>query len=92
MITKDIIEDIKEKEEKKKEEKEAREEEKKASITKDMLIGDLLMQYPSSIRVLLACGMGCISCPASQLETIEEACAVHGLDADDVVEELVKRV
>ena len=36
----------------------------------------------------MECGMHCIGCPASQMETLEEACAVHGIDVDEVVEKL----
>lgn len=56
------------------------------SITKDMKIGELLKQYPEKSEILLNAGMHCLGCPASQAETLEEACMVHGID----VEELVK--
>lgn len=53
---------------------------------KDMLIGDLLAQAPEKAEVLMEAGMHCIQCPASQMESLEEACEVHGID----VEELLK--
>ncbi len=59
-------------------------EETKEIITKDMLIGEILAKYPDSAYALMNCGMGCISCPASQSETLEEACMVHGIDSDEV--------
>ncbi len=57
----------------------------KAPITKDMLVGDILRKHPEAAFPLMNCGMGCISCPSALMETLEEACYVHGLDADEVV-------
>ena len=53
-----------------------------------MKIGELLKQYPEKAEILLNAGMHCLGCPASQAETLEEACMVHGID----VEELVKKL
>ena len=61
-------------------------EEGKILVTKDMVIGDILQLYPDAAFALMNCGMGCISCPASQAETLEEACYVHGLDVEEVAE------
>lgn len=58
---------------------------KKAPITMDMLIGDILVEYPDSYLYLMNCGMGCITCPASQMETLQEACYVHGIEPEEVV-------
>ena len=55
---------------------------------KDTRIGDLLEQAPEKAEILLNAGMHCIGCPASQMETLEEACEVHGIDVDEVVEKL----
>jgi len=55
-------------------------------ISKDMIIGDILRDDPSVAPIMMACGMHCIGCPASQGETIEEAAGVHGLDPDDLVD------
>lgn len=57
-------------------------------IEKTTKIGDLLEQYPDKADILLEAGMHCLGCPASQAETLEEACGVHGID----VEELVKKL
>ena len=48
-------------------------------ITKDMIIGDLLMQENAEdiADVLMGAGMHCLGCPSSQMETLEEACMVH---------------
>jgi len=55
-------------------------------INKDMRIGDLLMMDELIAPILMRAGMHCLGCPASQMETLEEACYVHGLDCDALVE------
>ena len=57
-------------------------------IEKTMKIGDLLQAYPDKADILLEAGMHCLGCPASQMETLEEACGVHGLDVDELIETL----
>ncbi len=57
-------------------------------IEKTMKIGDLLQAYPDKADILLEAGMHCLGCPASQMETLEEACGVHGIDVDELVETL----
>lgn len=59
-------------------------------IKKDMTIGELIEKAPEKVDVLLQAGMHCVGCPASQGETIEEACAVHGIDVDEIIKELNK--
>ena len=59
-------------------------------ITKDTRIGDILKEDINIATVLTAAGMHCIGCPASIGETLAEACMVHGLDADDVLEQINK--
>lgn len=59
-------------------------------IDKNMKIGDLLEMAPEKADILLNAGMHCLGCPASQAETLEEACQVHGIDVDELVEELNK--
>lgn len=55
-------------------------------ITKNSIIGDVLDKYPQTAQIFLSIGMHCLGCPASRGETIEEACMVHGADADALVE------
>ncbi len=55
------------------------------TITKDMVVGDILREHPEVTMPLMNIGMGCISCPSSQMETLGEACIVHGMDPDEVV-------
>lgn len=54
-------------------------------ITKDMTIGELVRDYPEVLNVLFDFGMGCVGCPSAQVETIEEACGVHGLDINELL-------
>jgi len=59
-------------------------------IDKSMKIGELLEKFPEKADILLEAGMHCLGCPASQAETLEEACGVHGIDVEDLVKELNK--
>ncbi len=60
------------------------------AVTKDMLIREVLQENPDSAAILMSFGMGCIGCPSAQMETLEEAAAVHGINVDNVVEALNK--
>ncbi len=57
-------------------------------VTKDMTIGQLLMDHPKAAAVLMEIGMHCLGCPSAQAETLAEAAMVHGLDADVLVEKI----
>ena len=57
-------------------------------IEKDTIIGDVLDIAPQSAPLFFAIGMHCLGCPSSRGETVEEACAVHGVDPDALVAEL----
>ena len=57
-------------------------------ITKDMIIGDILRMDPEMAGVLVAGGMHCIGCPSAQMESLEEAAMVHGIDADVLMQQL----
>ena len=59
-------------------------------IEKTTTIGEILEKAPEKADLLLEAGMHCLGCPASQKETLEEACEVHGIDADELVEKLNK--
>ncbi len=59
-----------------------------AEITKDTIIGDVLDICPETAPLFLEMGMHCLGCPASRGESIEEACAVHGTDADELVSKI----
>ncbi|MBQ7060377.1 MAG: DUF1858 domain-containing protein [Clostridia bacterium] len=57
-------------------------------INKKMLIGEILDVNPKIANVLLASGMHCIGCMMASGETLEQACAVHGIDCDELVERI----
>ena len=57
-------------------------------ITKTMIIGDILQINRGLIPILLDCGMHCLGCPSSQMESLEDACMVHGINADALVDQL----
>ena len=56
--------------------------------TKDMKISDILALNELIAPFLMQNGMGCVSCAASQAESLEEACEAHGIDVDDLTEDL----
>ena len=55
-------------------------------ITKETTMGAMLEYDMGIAYVLMQCGMHCVGCPSSIGESLEEACAVHGLDADEVMD------
>lgn len=57
-------------------------------ITKDTIIGDILDTDGAVAPIFLNIGMHCLGCPASRGETIEEACMVHGANAEELVAQL----
>lgn len=57
-------------------------------IEKTTKIGELLEMAPEKAEILLNAGMHCLGCPASQEETLEEACMVHGIDVEALIEQL----
>ena len=57
-------------------------------IDSSMLVGDIITKHPLAAQFLMECGMGCIYCPASQMESLAEACAVHGIDGDEITDAL----
>ena len=59
-----------------------------AKITKDTTIGEAINIDAGIVPILMGAGMHCVGCPSSIGETIEEACMVHGMDCDDLMEEI----
>ncbi len=57
-------------------------------VTKDSIIGDILDYDRDTAEYFFEIGMHCLGCPASRGESIAQACAVHGTDADELVEKL----
>ena len=56
-----------------------------SALSGDMIINDIIRSYPGAINILMACGMYCVTCPASLAETLAEACEVHGLDLYEIL-------
>ncbi len=61
-------------------------------ITTDMLISEIIGKHPMAAQFLMDCGMECIFCPASQMETLEQACSVHGIDAEEICAALNEQI
>ena len=59
-----------------------------ARVSRQTLIGELLQIDADIAPILMGIGMHCLGCPASQMESLEEAAAVHGINADDLVDEI----
>ncbi len=57
-------------------------------ITPDMIIADVLKLDKGTVPIFLNSGMHCLGCPSSSGESIEDACQIHGIDADKLVKEL----
>lgn len=57
-------------------------------VTKESLIGDVLEYDVNTAKFFFEIGMHCLGCPASRGESIADACAVHGTDADELVNKL----
>ena len=57
-------------------------------FNKDTKISEILEKAPEKADILMEVGMHCITCPISQMETLEEACEVHGIDVEEVLEKL----
>lgn len=59
-----------------------------AQVTKNMRINEIIEIDASIFGVLMASGMHCAGCPSAQIETLEEACYVHGVDADELASKI----
>ncbi len=57
-------------------------------VTKDMIISDIIMADEGVGPILMSAGLHCLGCALASGETIEEACIVHGMDCDSLLEEL----
>ncbi len=62
------------------------------TVTKTMIIGDVLDKYPQTAELFLEMGMHCLGCPAARGETIEEACQVHSANADELIEKINAKI
>lgn len=55
------------------------------TVNKDTIIGSILDVAPDTAPFFLEMGMHCLGCPASRGETVEQACRVHGVDAEELI-------
>ncbi len=60
------------------------------AVNKEMTIGEVLTLDRRTAPIFMGFGMHCLGCPVSTAESIQDAAAVHGVDADKLVEELNK--
>ncbi|OOM81434.1 DUF1858 domain-containing protein [Clostridium sp. BL-8] len=59
-------------------------------ITKEMTLAQIIQIKEDSPQILMSFGMGCVGCPSSQAESLEDAAMVHGLKLDELLEALNK--
>ena len=63
-----------------------------AQITKDTIIGDILDMDKTTAPFFLEMGMHCLGCPSARGESLEEACMVHGVDVNELIEKINKHL
>lgn len=63
-----------------------------ATVTKDTLIGDILDMDRDTAPYFLEMGMHCLGCPSARSESLEEACMVHGVDVNELIEKINKHL
>ena len=61
-------------------------------ITRDTVIGEIVENCPQAMPVFQEIGMHCLGCPASRAESLADACAVHGMPVDRVVEAINTKI
>ena len=59
-------------------------------VNKHTLVGEAVMMGQGVVQILMANGMGCLGCPSARFESLEDACMVHGMDADKLVSDINK--
>ena len=57
-------------------------------IDKSMLIHEIIEVDPGNAAILMAAGMHCVGCPSASMESLEEACMVHGMNCDEVIADI----
>ena len=61
-------------------------------VNGETLIGEIVTQYPEAVEILLSIGMHCLGCPASRNESLAEACMVHGIPSEKVVDAINAKI
>lgn len=64
----------------------------KPKINKKMNFSELIQKYPESAEVLMNEGLHCIGCMMTSFETLEQGCLAHGLDPDDIIKKINKKL
>ena len=59
-----------------------------SKVTPDMIISEVLRMDKGTVPIFLSNGLHCLGCPSATGESIEDACAIHGIDAEKLVKEL----
>lgn len=60
------------------------------AITKDMTIGEVVENHPETVEVFNKYGMGCLGCPATAFENVEQGAIMHGIDIEQLIVDLNK--
>lgn len=63
-----------------------------AAVTKDTIIGDILDMDKTTAPFFMEMGMHCLGCPASRGESLEEACMVHGVDVNEILNKINEHI
>ena len=61
-------------------------------VNGNTLIGKIVKTYPETIEVLFKIGMHCLGCPASQAESLKDACVVHGIESASVIQAINEKI
>ena len=62
-------------------------------ITKNMLLGEILAKHPKAAKIIAEkYQIGCMGCPGKQLETLEQGAKMHGIDPDEMTNEINKEL
>jgi hybrid cluster-associated redox disulfide protein len=64
------------------------EEVKMAQVTKDMTFAAVMRMHPDVVKVLSRYNLGCIGCMGAQNESLEQGCAAHGINVDDILADI----
>ncbi len=58
------------------------------TVSRDTIVGNILDMDPTVASIFLGIGMHCLGCPSARAETLEQACAVHGVDCDELIQKV----
>jgi hybrid cluster-associated redox disulfide protein len=64
----------------------------KKAITPDLMVADILTEWPETVQIFLAYRMSCIGCYLSPFDSLEDALVVHDLPVEAFVDELNQKI